>query len=184
MSDQNYPWYAITRGSELAQGDILRACPRFVIPTETHRTNELVVTRETVDAVVLTQTCDLVLRSDGTCEATDILLCAIYFKNELEHHPIFGKWQAWEEARKGRRPFFHVLDSCRLVGHEHYPVLVDFHSIFTLNVELVRDFAINFGDRLRLLPPYREHLSQALARTFMRVGLPTDIPPFGKTKSN
>ena len=32
--------------------------------------------------------------------------------------------------------------------------------------------------RLRLLPPYREHLSQAFARFFMRVGLPVDIPPF------
>jgi hypothetical protein len=34
------------------------------------------------------------------------------------------------------------------------------------------------GRRLRLLPPYREHLSQAFARFFMRVGLPVDIPPF------
>ena len=31
---------------------------------------------------------------------------------------------------------------------------------------------------LRLLPPYGEHLSQAFARFFMRVGLPVDIPPF------
>jgi hypothetical protein len=29
--------------------------------------------------------------------------------------------------------------------------------------------------RLRLLPPYREHLSQAFARFFMRVGLPVPI---------
>jgi len=44
------------------------------------------------------------------------------------------------------------------------------------------DFLINFAkqkdQRLRLLPPYREHLSQAFARFFMRVGLPSDIPPF------
>jgi len=29
--------------------------------------------------------------------------------------------------------------------------------------------------RFRLLPPYREHLSQAFARFFMRVGLPIPI---------
>ncbi len=29
--------------------------------------------------------------------------------------------------------------------------------------------------RLRLLPPYREHLSQAFARFFMRVGLPVQV---------
>jgi len=34
------------------------------------------------------------------------------------------------------------------------------------------------GYHLRLLSPYREHLSQAFARFFMRVGLPVDIPPF------
>ncbi len=32
--------------------------------------------------------------------------------------------------------------------------------------------------RLRLLPPYREHLAQGFARFFMRVGLPVDIPAF------
>jgi hypothetical protein len=31
--------------------------------------------------------------------------------------------------------------------------------------------------RLRLLPPYREHLSQAFARFFMRVGLPQPVTP-------
>lgn len=29
--------------------------------------------------------------------------------------------------------------------------------------------------RLRLLPPYREHLSQAFARYFMQVGLPVNV---------
>jgi hypothetical protein len=38
--------------------------------------------------------------------------------------------------------------------------------------------------RLRLLPPYREHLSQSFARFFMRVGLPIDIPPFTGKKRN
>jgi hypothetical protein len=31
---------------------------------------------------------------------------------------------------------------------------------------------------LRLLPPYRKHLSQSFARFIMRVGLPIDIPSF------
>jgi len=33
-------------------------------------------------------------------------------------------------------------------------------------------------NRLRLLPPDREHLAQAFARFFMRAGLPIDIPEF------
>lgn len=179
-----YPWYRVVRGHDLAQGDLLLGCPRFVIPPDASRVETGVfLTRETVDAIVLTQSCDLVVRSEGDCEATDVLLCVLYLKKDLQEHPVFRKWESWEEVRKGRRPFFHVLDACRLVGHEQDFALVDFHAIFTLSVPLVREFAQSSGERLRLLPPYREHLSQSLARTFMRVGLPTDIPPFGKTKT-
>jgi len=49
--------------------------------------------------------------------------------------------------------------------------------VFSLPVRFVRKKAAD-GRRLRLLPPYREHLSQAFARFFMRVGLPVDIPAF------
>jgi len=155
-----------------------------VIPPDATRVDAgLVVTRETVDAIVLTQSCDLAVRSDGDCEATDVLLSPFYLLKDLQEHPVFRKEDAWEEVRKGRRPFFHVLNACRLAGYEQDFTLVDFHATFTLSVPLVREFAQTSGDRLRLLPPYREHLSQALARLFMRVGLPTDIVPFGKRGS-
>jgi hypothetical protein len=144
---------------------------------------DLLLTRETVDAVILSQSCDLAIRADGECEATDVLLCPVYFKQDLASHPVFAKEESWEEVRKGRRPFFHVINECRLPGHEQDFVLVDFHALFTLGVPLVREFAEQTGDRLRLLPPYREHLSQAFARLFMRVGLPTDVPPFGKKRA-
>lgn len=179
-----YPWFSVVRGAELAQGDLMLGCPRFALPADASRADNVVLTRESVDAVVLTQSCDLAVRADGGCEATDVLLCAVYFKGDLKDHPAFRKWETWEEVRKGRRPFFHVLDSCQLPGHEGDFCLVDFHSIFTLNIALLRDFAATGGDRLRLMPPYREHLSQSLARTFMRVGLPTDIPSFSKSKPN
>jgi hypothetical protein len=51
--------------------------------------------------------------------------------------------------------------------------------------DILRDFTVLVGTRrrsnrlsgLRLCPPYREHLAQAFARFFMRVGLPIPIPP-------
>ena len=58
--------------------------------------------------------------------------------------------------------------------------LVDFHRIFSLPLEFMRSLAQTRGPHLRLLPPYREHLGQAFARYFMRVGLPADIPPSKK----
>ena len=179
----DFPWYHIVRGDVLEQGDLLFGCPRFVIPAEAAATGgDVMLARETVDAVILSQSCDLAVRADGQCETADVLLCPLYLKKDLSSHPVFKKDEAWEEVRKGRRPFFHVLNESRLPGHERDFALIDFHGLFTLSVDLLRGFAAGTGDRLRLLPPYREHLSQAFARLFMRVGLPTDIPPFGKRK--
>jgi hypothetical protein len=61
--------------------------------------------------------------------------------------------------------------------------IVDFYNIYSLPFEFVKRFAEARGKRLRLLPPYREHLSQAFARFVMRVGLPVDIPKFTKQKA-
>ncbi len=58
----DYPWYRVVRGSELEQGDLLLGCPCFVISPDATRVDAgLVVTRETVDAIVLTQSCDAAL---------------------------------------------------------------------------------------------------------------------------
>ncbi len=65
---------------------------------------------------------------------------------------------------------------------EPYPALpwsvVDFHRLFTLPKAFVTRFAAGSGLRLRLRSPYREHLAQAFARYFMRVGLPHDAKAF------
>lgn len=50
--------------------------------------------------------------------------------------------------------------------------------IVTLPYEYVLKHASNLNDRWRLKSPYLEHFSQAFARLFMRVGLPSAIPPF------
>ena len=71
-----------------------------------------------------------------------------------------------------------VLNRCGVPGHERDFMLVDFTRVFTVEAGLVRELAARQGPRLRLNPPYREHLAQAFARFFMRVGLPVDIPPF------
>ena len=56
--------------------------------------------------------------------------------------------------------------------------MVDFRNVYGVPFGFLEELSASRGERLRLLPPYREHLSQAFARFFMRVGLPTDIPSF------
>ena len=55
--------------------------------------------------------------------------------------------------------------------------VVAFSQVHSLPLEFERAHAEQSGPRLRLLPPYREHVAQGFARFFMRVGLPIDIPP-------
>ena len=54
--------------------------------------------------------------------------------------------------------------------------VVDFHEIYTVpKAFLEKLLCTRKQARLRLRPPYREHLSQAFARYFMRVGLPEPV---------
>lgn len=52
---------------------------------------------------------------------------------------------------------------------------VDFKNVYGIHRSTLNGIIKNLKTRIRLLPPYREHLSQAFARYFMRVGLPQDI---------
>ncbi|MDP6505009.1 MAG: hypothetical protein QF886_15420, partial [Planctomycetota bacterium] len=125
------------------------------------------------DVVVMSQTCDMVA---GREKITEMLLCPVWRRSELtEGHLSTAK--GLESARRGNLPGFHVLASCELPDFEREIRIVDFRRIYSLPLGFMRQRATQ-ADRLRLLPPYREHLSQAFARFFMRVGLPTDIPPF------
>lgn len=54
--------------------------------------------------------------------------------------------------------------------------VVDFHDVYTIPKAFLESLLIMRNQpRLRLLPPYREHLSQSFARFFMRVGLPVGV---------
>jgi hypothetical protein len=178
-SAQRYPWFEAVQGKHLEQGDLVAECPILRPELDMLSGNATVeITVNRLTAIILTQSCDLAIRADGRCHCKEVLFCPVYSRAELANDPIFGHKRTWEEARKGRLPAYHVLNRCELSGHEREFMLVDFSRAFTVDVGVVRELASHLGPRLRLLPPYREHLSQAFARFFMRVGLPVDVPPF------
>ena len=75
----------------------------------------------------------------------------------------------------------YVWNQCLLSGVELGEVKTEvravfFHEVFTLPRWFLEGLlAARALPRLRLRPPYREHLSQAFARFFMRVGLPQPV---------
>jgi hypothetical protein len=177
----HYPWYEIVGGDDIQQGDILEGCPVLVLPSQLPfdspdpPSQVYEVPFERRDVIVISQTCDMI---KGRERIPEVLLCAVWKKSDFAQESLMSKSEDWEIARKGRMPAFHVLNKCDLGGFKRDFSLVDFRTVHSLPLDLTREIATGLGKRMRLLPPYREHLSQAFARFFMRVGLPVDIPPF------
>lgn len=57
-------------------------------------------------------------------------------------------------------------------------MVVDFGHIVSLPIDYLENHAALIGNRWRLGSPFLEHYSQAFARFFMRVGLPSGIAQF------
>jgi len=181
---KRYPWYEIIEEDNLEQGDVFEKCPVFAIASPfslaEYRVTGLGAPFDVLerDVIILTQSCDLV---KGRPKVNEVLLCPIWElekfsdKNEYVRHA-----KGREEIRQGKHPGFHMLNACNLQSFERPIRLVDCHRVFSLPLDFMRGLASSRASRLRLLPPDREHLGQAFARYFMRVGLPVDIPAFKK----
>lgn len=171
----SYPWYGIVEDDELQQGDIFENCPIFRPPEQIDKSKAQVIRWEERDLIVISQSCDLVKERKDIEQAS---LCEVWRRSEYRSG-FLSKPEDLEQVRKGRVPRFHLLAPSNYSGFERELRIVDLQQVHSLPIEFLRSRA-QIGKRLRLLPPYREHLSQSFARLFMRVGLPIDIPPIRK----
>lgn len=169
------PFWVKTTGADLFQGDYLPDClvptlPEFFGPST--KSADLVI--HSVDLVVLTQSCDLANSKNGL-----VTLCGIYpLKAFEEVNPSFAKKGIWEEVRKGRREGLHLLASPTEPEVSREALVVNFRDLFSLPNGYLRSHAEKMDQRWRLQSPFLEHFSQSFARFFMRVGLPSAVPPF------
>lgn len=171
---KDYPWFEVVDSdADLLQGDFIKECPIVIPPSEI--SDEVEVRIVNYNVVVMSQSCDLAQRKLDL-----VLVCPIWPLSEFEKSNSFYKSRKGKEAsRRGYLPGYHLLNKCEIDECETDYLIVDFRSVYSVPFDFLIDLAKVRGKRLRLLPPYREHLSQAFARFFMRVGLPIDIPPFG-----
>jgi hypothetical protein len=171
---EKYPWYEIVGPDEpLLQGDFIDSCP-VIIPPSQIRSGKVEAEVIEFDIIIMSQSCDLV---QGKLEL--VLVCPVWPLSEFEERSDFFKSRKGKEAlRRGNVPGYHLLNKCEIEGFETDYLVVDFRNVYGVPFNFIVELAKERGKRLRLLPPYREHLSQAFARFFMRVGLPVDIPPF------
>jgi hypothetical protein len=188
----NDVWYEeVEAATVLMQGDLIPNCPLISWKAERPRidgsgeTEMLRGMTEAIqtDTVIMTQACDL---EHGKVE--NVVLCPHFslaeyheaWQVEMERKGQNATPKAWrshcDDIRDGFVWNLTLLNAgnTSTLSTEHR--IVDFHDIFTVPRDFLESLLQQRGQpRLRLLPPYREHLSQAFARFFMRVGLPTPV---------
>ena len=175
---EKFPWYEIVDNSEsILQGDFFFSCPIFVPSPEYSVIKEdETVPVEVVEynVIVMSQSCDLIQKKISL-----VLVCPVWNLSDFELKNDFIKSKKGKETlRQGNVPGYHLLNVCELDNFKRGYIVVDFRETYSVPYTLMTDIAKKQSKRVRLLPPYREHLSQAYARFFMRVGLPIDIPAF------
>ena len=171
-----YPWYNIlTNTDELLQGDFVPECPILIPPSSIKIDDEPNIDIQLIDSIVLSQSCDL---ANNHIEI--VLVCPYYplkmFVESLPSDQSSSKKainKTIENLRKGYLPGYHLLN--KYDAHLNDYQVVDFRNVYGIQIDSLKAICKDLEKRIRLLPPYREHLSQAFARYFMRVGLPQDV---------
>ncbi len=174
----DYPWYEqLDRPTDkLLQGDLVDACPIVLPNAKLDRTGENEFTINEFNVVVMSQSCDL---ENNKLEY--VLACPYYpFATYVKHVPQEQRKKEnqieklFKQLEQGIQPNYHLLNKHDGYGLTDYQV-VDFKNVFSIHLNFLKQHVVVKRSRLRLLPPYREHLAQAFARFFMRVGLPQNI---------
>jgi len=171
------PFWTTTAGPKLAQGDWLPNCLLPVFPADLeYGENAPAISTpiDRTDLIVVTQSCDL-----ENEKVSFVALCPIHSLDAFEAvNPECKKKSFWETVRKGRVEALHLLASPTTPVNNRAALVVDFGHIISLPLAYAAQHAMEPGERWRLQSPYLEHFSQAFARFFMRVGLPSAIPPY------
>jgi hypothetical protein len=188
----NEAWYGIVpANAPITQGDIIFDCPLVGWKVDTleienigeSETLQSLAVATAADVVVMTQACDLEHN-----KVSNIILCPHVlledyrqlWTNEMERQNQNPTEKAWRKNCDDICDGF-VWNLTMLSNFKRDDInidirIVDFREIFAVPREFLESLLVQRGrSRPRLLPPYREHLSQAFARFFMRVGLPTPI---------
>lgn len=174
-----YPWYIeICNSNNITQGDIILNCSiplpnkelyKAILNDEENSESPLDIKQSNI--IILSQPCDIL-----NDKVDSIVVCPVWtLKKLMESNDHYNSKNGRESLRQGKEPSYHLLNEYSSERIKYEYSIVDFHRIYSLPKAYLKDIVTNINIRLRLLPPYREHLSQAFARYFMRVGLPVDI---------
>ncbi len=186
-------WYeTVGPGERLTQGDIIFDCPLVSwssTPVQVTGSGSAVEALKQgrvafqADVIVMTQACDLEQEKVRNIVACPHLSLSDYkatweaFLRQHNQNPTAKAWRTHcNDIKDGYAWNLSIVNQSSATGLEFEHRVVDFHEVFTIPREFLESLLTLRGrERPRLLSPYREHLSQAFARYFMRVGLPVPV---------
>jgi hypothetical protein len=167
-------WYEVVTGDELMQCDLIPDVEVPVLaksPLEIEEGDDSPFVLLRMNAMVLTQTCDLLQGKEG-----NVIVAPYHSWHEIikQDQLTNGDKRRKEQAmiRKGARPHYSLLAE-HDEGLIPYSV-VDFRQLHTVEMTYLRQVAVAAGQRIRLLPPYREGVSHHFAQFFSRVAVPDE----------
>lgn len=186
-----FRWYGLVAASSpLEQGDIFFQFP--VLEPPAFSASDIDQARRGInpsvnadlkiyDLIVLSQSCDLQdMRPEG-----QVTLCPLIdlTKATKADGKSLNTPQEYGNLRSGRFVGAHLLNMCDIDAYSFQFKVVDLLRIVSVPRKVVDIVNSQSAFHVRLLPPFREHLAQAFARQFMRVGLPSLLPekyPYAK----
>ncbi|KAB2395990.1 hypothetical protein [Bacillus cereus] len=184
----SFPWYEEVAGtSNVTQGDILKNFPVPVI-IDKDEYPFFKPQGAKYDVIVMTQACDL-----ENNKVDYVTLCPVeplenvikaiagQENSDLNYSGLSSKQKKIPERivdrlKKGEYLNFYLLNQHKGTANEGYRVVI-LKQMFQVPVAAMKKLISSHEEpiRVRLLPPYREHLAQAYANTFSRIGLPLNI---------
>ena len=166
-------WYEIVEGPMLEQGDLLTnlLAPRVVVDTNAPTGYRILVGRG--NYIVLSQTCDL-----DNEKIPEVLLADVRTYQDVASDEQYARSTAFRKA------LIQGSDISYFLLHEFTGppslewALINFHYLRLVDAAYCKKHAVELGKRLRLVPPYKEHLAQSFSRYISRVALPQTAHSF------
>ena len=139
-------WYEVVDTTNLAQGDVLQSCPVYrVLSVADAGAEDVGVTVEIQDVVVLTQTCDLENAKVEEILVASVLSYRALVERDGERNPRIKSRDFRKKAVDGNLPPYFLLPE-RLAAPTVDWSLVDFHSLFSMPKSVAEKFAAGGGE--------------------------------------
>ncbi len=175
-------WYRVKQRAEpLDQRDLVCGCPQLRWKNPHQLVEGRKITAQSVvvkvDAVVLTQTCDLEQK-----KVQDVVVCPAWTLGDFRpgweaartaagKQPTDKAWNSYcQQVQKGKMTNLFLLQAYNGDVSTDFRI-VDFHGVFTVPLSVLEALA-ELKARLALSSPQREAVNQRFAHSFSRIGLP------------